>query len=217
MKLKWLGHASMLLTSNDGVRVITDPYEAGAFGLDYGPITESADVVTVSHDHADHNNISSVKGNPQLVKGSGTHQARGIEFRGIESHHDTSAGKERGPNIIFCFSLDGVRLCHLGDLGHALDSDTQAKIGPVDVLLTPVGGNFTIDANVAVETCRALQPKVVIPMHYRNDRCPQFPVARVDEFIMLVDKVKNVKASEVELVPDSLPQHMEVMVLKPAL
>jgi len=217
VKVKWLGHASMLITSNDGVTVITDPYETGAFGLDYAAITDSADVVTVSHDHADHSNALSIRGNPHIVKDNISQKVKGVEFRGIASYHDSSLGKERGLNSIFCFSLDGIRLCHLGDLGHSLSSDTRTEIGPVDLLMIPVGGSFTIDARVAADICRALNPKVVLPMHYCNDRCPQFPVAGVDEFLKLMENVRYAKSTEVELTPDALPRQMEVAVLDPAL
>ena len=217
MKVKWLGHASMLITSSGGLRVITDPYTPGAFGLNYAPIEEEADIITVSHDHADHNNVASVKGSPKVVKGGGTHSAGGVEFRGIDCHHDDSSGSQRGANTIFCFSLDGVRVCHLGDLGHALSPELQGAIGPVDLLLVPVGGNFTIDAKVAAETCRALDPKVVIPMHFRNERCPDFPVAGVEDFLALMERVKRHDTSEAQFDKDSLPQAMEVSTLKLAL
>lgn len=217
MKVTWLGHASMLMTSSDGLRVVTDPYTPGAFGLDYAPIDVEADIVTVSHDHADHNNVSAVKGQPELVKGSGVHNVKGVAFQGIDCYHDGSSGSQRGRNTIFCFSLDGVRVCHLGDLGHALRPEDQAQIGTVDILLIPVGGNFTIDASVAAETCCALNPKVVVPMHYRNKRCTDFPVAGVENFLALMNKVRQADGTEAEFHKDSLPDTTEVVVLEPAL
>ena len=217
MKVDWLGHASMLLTSSGGLKVLTDPYTSGTFGVNYGPVEESADVVTVSHDHADHNNVSSVKGNPEVVNKLGSHSVKGIEFRGVASHHDDSSGSQRGSNIIFCFTLDGIRVCHLGDLGHALSREAQKEIGQVDVLFIPVGGNFTVDGKLAGDISRKLNPKIVIPMHYQNERCPEFPVAGVDEFAKLMEQVKRENASQVELQKESLPSSMEVLVLKPAL
>lgn len=217
MKVKWLGHACFVITSEVGTKVITDPYTAGAFGLNYGTVEEEADIVTVSHDHADHNNISAVRGKPEVVKRGGSHTIQDIEFRGIDCHHDDTSGSQRGPNTIFCFTLDGIRVCHLGDLGHALTEQNQADIGAVDLLLIPVGGNFTIDANVAAQTCRRLNPRVTIPMHYRNDRCPEFPVAGVDDFLALVERVKQEDSSEAEFRTDTLPEAMKVVVLRPAL
>jgi L-ascorbate metabolism protein UlaG (beta-lactamase superfamily) len=224
MKVKWLGHASMLLTSSGGFRVVTDPYTPGSFGLNYAPIDVEADIVTVSHDHADHNNAAAVKGKPDVVKGGGVYDVRGVTFQGIDCYHDDSSGSQRGSNTIFCFSLDDIRVCHLGDLGHPLRPEDRTQIGPVDlltspvdVLFIPVGGSFTIDASVAAETCRMLKPKVVIPMHYRNDRCPEFPVAEVDDFLALMDEVRQADGSEVEFHKDSLPDTTEVVVLDPAL
>jgi L-ascorbate metabolism protein UlaG (beta-lactamase superfamily) len=217
MKVKWLGHACFLLTSDGGLRIITDPYTPGAFGLDYGPPAETADVVTVSHDHADHNNVAAVKGNPQVVRGLGSHEAKGIQFKGVATAHDQSSGKERGANTIFCFALDGINVCHLGDLGHDLSDQTVADIGDVDVLLIPVGGNFTIGAPVANGVCKKLAPKVIIPMHFKNARCPSFPVAGVEEFTQARQQVKTMPGSEIELKKEQLPSGAETIVLKPAL
>jgi L-ascorbate metabolism protein UlaG (beta-lactamase superfamily) len=217
MKIKWLGHASMLITSSEGLRIITDPYMPAAFGLKYAPIDIEADIVTVSHDHADHNYVSSVKGSPEVVKRSGTHSIKGVEFQGIDCYHDESKGSERGSNIIFCFTIDHVNVCHLGDLGHTLKSEELAKIGNVDILMVPVGGNFTIDAKAAADVCRSIAPSVVIPMHFCNDRCPEFPVAGVEDFISIMENVKQESTSEIEFSKDSLPLKMEVVVLKPAL
>jgi L-ascorbate metabolism protein UlaG (beta-lactamase superfamily) len=217
MKVKWLGHACFLLTSESGLRIITDPYASGVYGLDYAPPAETADIVTVSHDHSDHNNVAAVKGNPQVVQGVGSQQAKGVQFKGVASAHDQSSGKERGANTIFCFALDGLNVCHLGDLGHDLSDQTVAAIGAVDVLLIPVGGNFTIDAAVANRVCQKLAPKVVIPMHFKNDRCPGFPVAGVDDFIGKRQQVKTIAGSEVEIKKEQLPSGTETVVLRPAL
>ncbi|KPK48888.1 MAG: hypothetical protein AMK72_05845 [Planctomycetes bacterium SM23_25] len=217
MKVKWLGHACFLLTSEGGLRIITDPYTPGVFGLEYASPAETADIVTVSHDHADHNNVAAVKGNPQVVQGVGSHQAKGIQFKGVATAHDESSGKERGSNTIFCFTLDGINVCHLGDLGHDLSDQTAADIGDVDVLLIPVGGNFTIDAAVANTVCKTLAPKVVIPMHFKNARCPSFPVAGVEDFTRGRQQVKTAAGSEVEIKKEQLPTGTETIVLKPAL
>jgi L-ascorbate metabolism protein UlaG (beta-lactamase superfamily) len=196
---------------------MTDPYTAGVYGLDYAPPSETADVVTVSHDHADHNNVAAVKGNPQVVHGPGSQEAKGIQFKGVASAHDQSSGKERGANTIFCFALDGINVCHLGDLGHDLSDQTAADIGDVDVLLIPVGGNFTIDAALADRICQKLAPKVVIPMHFKNDRCPSFPVAGVDDFTRRRQQVRTIAGSEVEIEKERLPATTETIVLRPAL
>jgi L-ascorbate metabolism protein UlaG (beta-lactamase superfamily) len=118
MKIKWYGHSAFLITSDQGVKIITDPYESGAYGgqLSYGKIRDQADIALTSHDHADHNDTKSLPGSPEIVKGSKT--AKGISFKGISTYHDPSKGSERGANTIFTFSFDGIQVCHLGDLGH---------------------------------------------------------------------------------------------------
>ncbi len=240
MKIKWLGHASFLITSDAGTKVITDPYTAGG-PLNYGEIKESADIVAVSHDHFDHNNVAAVGGNPEVVNKAGvtwilpdifnTSSVRSsmpesdkekneigyMRFEGIATHHDDAGGSQRGSNIIFCFEVDGIRVCHLGDLGHPLSDKEVAELGKVDILLTPVGGNYTIDAKVATEVCSKLAPKVIIPMHYQNERCPSFPVSGVDEFLQGKAGVSRLDASEVEFKQGELPATTQIIVLKPAL
>ncbi len=212
MKIQWLGHASFLITSDSGARIITDPYTVGQ-GLSYGEINEKADVVTVSHDHFDHNNVAAVKGNPVVVKG--TTEAKGIKFSGVPTFHDESGGSQRGKNTIICFEVDGVRVCHLGDLGHRLSDKEVAQVGKVDVLLTPVGGFYTIDAKVATEVSQKLAPKVIIPMHCKLEKCA-FPIAEVGDFTKGKTGVKVLNSSEVELKKGTLPSKTEIMVLKPS-
>ena len=213
MKVRWLGHASFLITSDSGTRIITDPYVVGS-GIKYGEIKEAADVVTVSHDHFDHNNVASVGGNPQVVKEPV--EAKGIKFEGVATHHDASGGSERGNNTIFSMDIDGVKVCHLGDLGHPLNDQQVADIGKVDVLLIPVGGFFTIDAKVASEVCDRLNPRVIIPMHYKNEKL-DFPISGVDDFLVGKGSVRKLDSSEAEFKAGALPAETEIVVLKPAL
>ena len=213
MKIKWLGHASFMITSETGTKIITDPYVTTE-NLNYGEIKESADIVTVTHEHSDHNNVSAVRGNPEVVRG--TAKVKGIEFKGIPTYHDDAEGKSRGSNTILCFEVDGVRVCHLGDLGHPLNDKQVAELGSVDILLIPVGGVFTIDAKVASQVCDRLKPKVIIPMHFKNDRCA-FPLAGVDEFLRGKEGVSRLDTSEVEFKQGELPTTTKTIVLKPAL
>jgi L-ascorbate metabolism protein UlaG (beta-lactamase superfamily) len=213
MKIKWLGHAAFLITSESGIRIITDPYKPED-DLSYGEIKESADVVTVSHEHHDHSNVAAVQGNPQVVRG--TTGAKGIKFKGVPTYHDDAGGSKRGSNTIFCFDVDGVNVCHLGDLGHQLSDMQATELGKIDVLLVPVGGFFTIDARAASRVCDMLKPGVIIPMHYKNDKCA-FPIAGVDEFIRGKSNVTRLDSSEVELKAGALPASTQIMVLKPAL
>ena len=215
MKIKWLGHACFLITSRDGLRVITDPYAVGG-GINYSPIKETADVVVVSHDHGDHSNVSTVQGKPEVVKGSGTKTARGIQFKGIASYHDDSQGTQRGLNTVFCFAIDNMKLCHLGDLGHVLDPEQVNEIGAVDILFAPVGGFFTIDASVASRVCDQLKPKVVIPMHFKTPKC-DYPIAGVEDFLGGKKDVRRVGNSEADFERERIPAATEIVLLQPAL
>jgi L-ascorbate metabolism protein UlaG (beta-lactamase superfamily) len=213
MKIKWLGHAAFLITSDSGTRIITDPY-APNDDLRYGQIDETADIVTISHEHTDHSNIAAVRGKPQVIRG--TAEARGIKFRAIRTYHDDAGGRQRGSNTIFCFAVDGVNICHLGDIGHRLRPEQITEMGRVDVLLIPVGGFFTIDVEVASQLCDQLQPGVVMPMHYRNEKV-SMPIKGVEEFLRGKSHISRLDSSEVEIKAGELPKTTQIMVLKPAL
>jgi L-ascorbate metabolism protein UlaG (beta-lactamase superfamily) len=215
MNVKWLGHASFLITSAGGVRIVTDPYTTGK-GIEYGEIRERADVVLVSHGHGDHSNTAAVGGNPVVVDRAGTNTAKGIEFKGVSCYHDADEGAKRGSNTVFLFTVDGLKVAFLGDLGHPFSVEEAAEIGVVDVLLTPVGGFYTIDAADADRVCEALKPKVVIPMHYKTEKCG-YPIAGVEDFLKNKQRVRRLGTSEVDILPDTLPAETEVVVLHHAL
>jgi len=213
VKIKYVGHPSFVITVDAGVKIITDPYETSS-DLTYGEIKESADIVTVSHDHFDHNNVPAVRGNPEVVRGS--KKVKGIEFKGIATYHDDAGGRLRGKNTIFCFEVDGIRVCHPGDLGHLLSEKQVVEIGRIDILFIPVGGFYTIDADVAGQVCNQLKPRVIIPMHW-NYKWSKKEIASVDEFLRGKQGVRRLDASEVEFKPGQLPDTTQIIVLTPAL
>lgn len=215
MKVKWLGHASFLITSDKGTKIITDPYKTGG-GINYKEIKESGDIVTISHEHGDHNNAGAVGGNPQVFKGGAPVEIKGVKLTGVSTFHDENKGKDRGPNTIVCMEMDGLRLCHLGDLGHPLSPQEIAQIGKVDILLVPVGGFFTINATVATTVSSGLKPRVIIPMHFKNNSCG-YPISNVGEFLVNKDNCTTENVSEVEFKADKLPRTTHVIVLQPAL
>jgi L-ascorbate metabolism protein UlaG (beta-lactamase superfamily) len=214
MKIRYLAHSSFLITADDGTRIITDPYTAGE-GFEYAPISEAADIVTVSHDHFDHNNIGGIKGNPQVVRESGT--VKGITFKAVPTAHDDKGGGERGKNTVMCMVVNGVRIVHLGDLGHFLTDNQVTEIHKVHVLLIPVGGFFTIDAATAKEVADQVRARVIIPMHYKTAKAGDLPIAGVDEFLKAKDNVTLVDGSELEFTVPTLPTGPQIMVLKPSL
>ncbi len=214
MKIKYLGHAAFLITTEGGVKIITDPY-APMERIKLAPITETADIVTASHSHGDHSNVACVKGNPQCIMGPGKWNIKGVEIQGIAAFHDNAGGIKAGPNTIYCFSADGLKVCHMGDLGHMPDDSQIAAMGKVDVLLTPMAGNYTIDAATATRLMDKLKPAVTVPMHYRSVKV-DYPVETVDSFIKDKKNVKKPDSSEIDVTKGKLPQG-EIVVLKPAL
>lgn len=218
MKIKFMGHASFLITTAAGTRILTDPFDPDQYPdkLFYSKITEMVDIVTISHGHGDHNDTSTLPGNPMIIKGNGKFGADEVVFLGIETFHDAVHGAERGKNTVFVISVDDLRLAHIGDLGHVLTADQAAEIGAVDVILLPVGGYYTIDAKQAQKVAEQLGAKIVIPMHYRNEKC-LFPISDVDEFLRGKANVNVTDVSEIEVKKDSLPQQQQIIVLIPAL
>ncbi len=171
MDIQYVGHSSFRLRGKEGI-VITDPFESS---VGFSLPTLRADVVTVSHDHFDHNNAGAIKATanrekPFVIQEAGEYEVGGITVFGYPSWHDDQKGEERGHNIMYSIFLDDVHVLHLGDLGHKLDQKTIEAIPEVDVLLCPVGGVFTINAKVASEVISALEPAIVIPMHYRTEQ-----------------------------------------------
>lgn len=200
MKFKWYGHSAFGITTADGVHICTDPYIPGSYdgAIGYGAIGDAYDVVLQSHDHDDHAGAGDLSGTPVVVRGPGEHKVKGLTFVGTHTYHDESQGSERGENIVFAFEADGMKVAFLGDLGHVLTDEQLEAIGPVDVLLTPVGGFFTIDAPTATKVAEQLKAKVIIPMHYKTDACG-FPLATVDDFVAGKANVERPGAVEVEI------------------
>lgn len=221
MKIQWLGHSCFLITAASGATLLTDPYDAAHYPdtLLYRPLDEppvlSPDVVTISHGHADHGNVEALSGTPEIVRTPRPHQAAGFNIRGVEAFHDAEHGALRGDIIMFLIEADGMTVCHLGDLGHELTSEQAGAIGSPDVLLIPVGGNFTIDAAAATRVWQQLTPAITIPMHYRNDKC-LFKIDGYEKFTAGKPAVETPAASEIELVKENLPSSPKIIVLEPA-
>ena len=204
MKIQYLGHSSFKLTESTGISVVTDPYDDS---VGYHMPETDADAVTVSHHHYDHDAISKVKGNPVVLdKETGYILKDSVEISSIMCFHDDCRGKKRGENIIFKFRMDGLDVCHLGDLGEDCSSDLIEMILPVNVLMIPVGGNYTIDAKMAKEYVDRIMPDIVIPMHYRAKGC-KLDIDKADDFIDEFDGENVVIAEtgdEIEISRDDL-------------
>jgi L-ascorbate metabolism protein UlaG (beta-lactamase superfamily) len=162
LDLTWLGHGCFRLRGRNAA-VVTDPYPASL-----GPRLPrlEADLVTVSHQHANHSYVKAVRSDARVIEGPGEYEVKGVTVMGLPSYHDASSGSEHGRNTIYVIEIDDVRVCHLGDLGHRLADDDLEAIGTLDVLMAPVGGKNCLSAAQAAEVVRQLEPRVVVPMHY---------------------------------------------------
>jgi L-ascorbate metabolism protein UlaG (beta-lactamase superfamily) len=176
MQIRWYGQSSFLLRGE--LSVFIDPFgsmeAAAARGLqfDYPPIEGvEAELLLVTHEHGDHNAVEVIGGSPQIIRSTaGTFESPLGEVVGVASEHDNVAGTKRGPNTIFRFVLDGLRVAHFGDFGQAgLRAEQEQAIGELDVLILPVGGGPTVGGESAAAIVRALRPRLVVPMHYRTD------------------------------------------------
>lgn len=213
MKITWYGHSCFLIEAEEG-RVLTDPFDRT---VPYDFPVSPVDVVTVSHDHFDHNAVDRVTGRPIVVKGVGERAVRGIDFVGIRSFHDDRQGAERGENTIFTFELEGVKIAHLGDLGTPLDDRQAAALRDIRLMFIPVGGHFTIDAPTAAELVRGLKGlRIVIPMHFKTDRIRDWPIETVEPFAKMMENVKRIGAASVTITAEMIPQSREVWVLEHA-
>lgn len=173
MTITWQGHSCFLL-EQDGFRIVTDPY-TGVPG--YPPLELEAHEVYCSHGHFDHNYTDAVRLLPKADSP--------FTVEEVASFHDEKAGALRGGNTIRVFSACGVRVCHLGDLGHPLSKQQLAAIGKCDVALVPVGGTYTVDAAGAKAVCDGLNPRCVVPMHYRHAPYGLETVTGVEDFLRL--------------------------------
>jgi L-ascorbate metabolism protein UlaG (beta-lactamase superfamily) len=202
MQIQWLGHACFSLTLSNGKRIITDPFDEK---LGYPQPQLAADIVTVSHQHFDHNAVQALPGNQVIVQAEGRYTFEGINITGIPSYHDARQGKQRGNNIIFIIEAEDLKVCHMGDLGHILNPEQVKQIGNTDVLFIPVGGYFTIGAVDAVKVVEQLKPNYVIPMHYKT-RYIDLPIGTADEFIKnypgyRVEQTLSLKAEKISAAP----------------
>ena len=206
MRIRWHGHACFEIS--DGITVVTDPHDGKSIGIP--PPRVKADVLLVSHNHFDHNSVRSVKGqNTRIFEKPGRFTDGTMEITGVPSFHDDAGGQKRGGMVLFRFKLDGIRFCHLGDLGCMLGEAELQELGEVDVLFVPVGDIFTIDAVRAWQVIRAVNPLVAIPMHYRTGGL-SLSIKTVDPFLagagdrVEVVNVGNEMVFDLEDLPESL-------------
>jgi L-ascorbate metabolism protein UlaG (beta-lactamase superfamily) len=206
----YLGHSAFKIKDRQKT-VVTDPYTEVVGKL---PRDLEADIVTVSHKHPDHNAVDKVKGHQFVIDGPGEYEVGGISVIGVPTFHDDAGGEKRGANTAYVIEIEGLRIVHLGDLGHKLSQETLEEIGSVDVALVPVGGNYTIDAKTAKEVVAQVDPWIVIPMHYQMNELLMKDIAPVEDFLKEMGKPDVVPIPKLSLSLDKLPTEMQIVVLE---
>lgn len=208
MDITWLGHSCFRIKGRLAT-VITDPYSPD---LGYSLGKPSARIVTVSHQHPGHSYTQGVGGELKLVNRPGEYEISGVLIIGIATFHDEEKGGKRGKNTAYLIEVDEVTVCHLGDLGHVLTAEQIEEMDNVDVLLLPVGGVSTISAPVAAEVVRQLEPKVVVPMHYKTQALDR-DLEPVEKFLKEVGAEHISPQPKLSLTKSSLPASMQVFLL----
>ena len=207
MEIVHLGHSSFKIIGKN-VIIVTDPFDSSEVGI---PFPKSdADVVTISHSHKDHNNLEGIKGEYICFDSPGEYEIKTAEIVGVKGCHDEKDGSDFGENTIFDFEVDGINVCHLGDQGKDLSSDQLDKIDGVDILMIPVGGKYTIDAKLATKLISEIEPKIVIPMHYKLGK--MIDLAPLEAFVKEIG-MEPKKADRLKIQKKDLPETMELWVI----
>jgi len=187
---------------------VTDPHDGKSIGIPAPSVV--GDIILVSHDHYDHNSVKTVeKEGSKVVTDERKRTISDVEISGVPSFHDEERGAKRGKNIIFKFVMEGIRFCHLGDLGHEIDDETAEKIGDVDVLFIPVGGTFTIDDKHAWNVIKTIKPKIIVPMHYKIGGL-SLPIAGIDAFLEQAPYKIIPVGNEIDIEKEELPEEPEI-------
>lgn len=210
MDIYWYGQAFFKIKGKT-TTVLIDPFSAEATGLKL-PKDLEAQLVLSSHDHPDHNNISIVTGDPLVILGPGEYEKSGVSVVGVSSFHDSEKGAQRGKNTIYHLLIDGISIVHLGDLGHSLEEEQISQLDAVDILMVPVGSVYTIAAAEAAKVVADLEPKIVIPMHYKVEGL-KYNLEEVEGFLKAMGAENITPQPKLSIVSSKLPEDTQVIVL----
>ncbi len=208
MDITWLGHSCFRIKGSQ-TTVITDPYPPD---LGYSLGKQTAAIVTVSHQHPGHSFVTEVGGEPRVIKGPGEYEIANTLIIGLATFHDREDGRQKGKNTVYAIQLDELSICHLGDLGHVLTAQQVEDIGNVDILLIPVGGVSTINATLAAEVVRQLEPRVVVPMHFKTPAVSR-DLEPVDRFLKEMSVKDTASRPKLTLTKGNLPAATTVFLL----
>ncbi len=208
MDINWLGHSCFRIEGKESI-VVNDPFDKS---LGYSPVKVSADIVTVSHNHPGHSFVSRISDQPKIIHGPGEYEIAGVFIIGISTFHDAQRGKLLGKNTVYLIEIDEVKICHLGDLGHIPSTEQFEGISDTDVLLVPVGGKTTINATTAVEIVNLIEPKFVIPMHFKT-KVVKRELDPLDNFLKEMGIKEVERQSKLVATKSNLPSEMQVVAL----
>jgi L-ascorbate metabolism protein UlaG (beta-lactamase superfamily) len=223
MVVRYLGHSCFFLNSSKGTSILVDPYGTS---VPYKfPANITADVVIVTHEHRDHNATIRVGGDPRVVKRTSdfivehelpiNRTGELLVFKGMPTHHDKFSGRRKGPNTIWTWIMEGLGICHLGDLGHTLTEKEIQMLGQIDVLFLPVGGGTVLDPTEAVLVMNQLNPKVIFPMHFLTPETQYMALAKesLEAFTSRVENVEHLHSMATNVEIGRLPVRSTVIIL----
>lgn len=209
MKLEWIGHACFRMTASDGTVAVTDPYDESV-GIAQPELR--ADLITMSHEHHDHNCMERVVGTPVIARGLEEAEVGAVKTRALGSFHDAERGARRGPNAVRIFLIDGLKIVHMGDQGCMPEEGVLSAIRGADVMMIPAGGTYTVDADGARAIVEAAKPTCVVPMHVKTRRCG-YPIAPVADFLRAMGARDVKPVAFAELTDGHVPEG--VLLLQP--
>lgn len=213
MLIEYVGHSCFYLTTKEGVRIIIDPYD-NSIGL--APVDKEADIALITHHHYDHDYLGGVHGDFVTIDKPGSYEACGVKVVGVPVFHDDEKGKKRGTVTTYTIETDGMRILHMGDVGEIPDDSFFEQAGKIDILMIPVGGFYTIDAQQAIDIIERLNPNITIPMHYKTTHLT-LDIAPVHGFMTLAKKeydISRLGESKFEITADNLKKRGRILLME---
>lgn len=213
MKLTWYGHSCFLITTSNGKRILIDPFNQS---IGYNNNFPEPDIVTLTHNHFDHSFLDNISDNAEIINEIGVFKFDFIDIEGIKSFHDKCNGIKRGPNIIYIFTLENLKICHLGDLGHIPSKLILEKLDNIDILLIPVGGHITLNGKEAAKMSKLISPKYIIPIHYKTFRSSLY-LDDAKHFLISMKDIDKIKSNVLDISSLKFNSKNKVLFLSPPL
>ena len=213
MIIKWFGHSCFQLTLKNGKSIVIDPYDKST---GYELVDEKADIVLVSHDHHDHSYVQSIRGEYKLIREAGEYREDCVKITGVSMPHDDQQGARRGRVVVNTIEAEGIRVMHMSDIGCVPDEDFFKNAGRIDILMIPVGGYYTVDAQGALDIIDKMKPNITLPMHYLTSASKIDSIKGVHEFTTLARReydISRLGGSSLEITADTLKKRQRIVVM----